>query len=221
MYCTASLNPDLPNGEGKVHPAAAAGTTMHSMYEYGLGEGKFRPWTDAEIERLWAGRFDPKSAYRIAKWGIQATLRLIKQYELKQFLLEQTVYPGIKDNAFWGTADFIGLNDNTIVVADFKTGSRRYPVSPVRNEQLASYLLGALELFPDNSFDTLVVAVSQPQVSQNKPLTWVVEKHRLETFSDLVAKAIGGVTRGEFRYSPSVKRCQFCPKVTCEERIKC
>jgi hypothetical protein len=101
MYCTASLNPDLPNGEGKVHPAAAAGTTMHSMYEYGLGEGKFRPWTDAEIERLWAGRFDPKSAYRIAKWGIQATLRLIKQYELKQFLLEQTVYPGIKDNAFW------------------------------------------------------------------------------------------------------------------------
>lgn len=222
IECTGSMDVTLGDKQSS-HPAGYAGTVMHRQYEHIMATGNRRAWTGEEEAALWEARFNPSQAHHIVKLGVQATRKLIRMTGVRHYWLERTVFPGLSDDDYWGTADFIGWNvdSGVLVVADLKTGSPRYPIRPNNNEQMLSYALGAMQALSGIEFERIILAILQPQCNQNKPLTCVVTRDTIDAFADKASRAIGEAQAGDFRFRPSISRCRFCPRSRCEYRIKC
>ena len=112
----------------------------------------------------------------------------------------------------WGTADFIALVGNSLIVVDLKTGSR--PVQAEGNWKLAIYALAAVNTLAESvpevtAVDTVEMVIVQPAVSAT-PSSWLV------TWDDLLAlneKTVApGIAAANDPSAPlrAGNHCHFC-----------
>ena len=130
----------------------------------------------------------------------------------------QVDYSHVAPEGF-GTADFIAVGDDLLVVADLKTGQGK-PVSVQGNEQMRLYALGALRavagIFP---VARVRIAIIQPRV-YDEPQEEEITVEELERWAAEIApiaqKAYAG--EGEYVVGP---HCEFCrAKERCRARIE-
>jgi len=119
----------------------------------------------------------------------------------------------------FGTADFIAVGDDLLVIADLKTGQGK-PVSVQGNEQMRLYAIGALKavagIFPVRR---IRMAIIQPRV-YDEPQEEEITVEELEAWAAEIApiaqKAFAG--EGAFVVGP---HCEFCrAKERCRARIE-
>jgi len=134
-------------------------------------------------------------------------------------MVEQRVdYSHVAPGGF-GTADFIAVGDDLLVVADLKTGQGK-PVTAKGNEQMRLYAIGALKavagIFPVRR---IRMAIIQPRVYDG-PQEEEITVEELEAWAAEIApiaqKAFAG--EGAFVVGP---HCEFCrAKERCRARIE-
>ena len=119
----------------------------------------------------------------------------------------------------FGTADFVAVGDDLMVIADLKTGQGK-PV-PIRgNEQMRLYALGALKLvagiFPVSRVRMVIV---QPKV-YDEPQEEEITVKELERWAAEIAPIAQQAYAGEGEYVPG-EHCTFCrARETCRARIE-
>jgi hypothetical protein len=135
-------------------------------------------------------------------------------------LIEQRVdYSHIVPEGF-GTADFLAVGDDLLVVVDLKTGQGK-PVPIEGNEQMRLYALGALRavvgIYP---VSRVRMAIIQPKV-YDEPQEDEVTVVELERWAaEVVAPKAQLAWRGEGEYVVG-DHCQFCrARETCRVRIE-
>jgi hypothetical protein len=135
-------------------------------------------------------------------------------------LIEQQVdYSHIVPEGF-GTADFIAVGDDLLVIADLKTGQGK-PVPIQGNEQMRLYALGALRavagIFP---VSRVRMAIIQPKV-YDEPQEDEITVEELEKWATQeVAPKAQLAWKGEGEYVVG-DHCQFCrARETCRARIE-
>lgn len=110
----------------------------------------------------------------------------------------------------WGTADYIGIKDRTLLIADLKTGV--VPVDP-NSGQLKLYSLGGfLEHDWLYEFDTIVNGIFQPTVS-DRLQTVKLKRDDIVRFHDDALIAIERVNTHSDLLQPSDAACRWCPAV--------
>jgi hypothetical protein len=119
----------------------------------------------------------------------------------------------------FGTADFIAVGDDLMVIADLKTGQGK-PVPIQGNEQMRLYALGALKLvagiFP---VSRVRMAIIQPKV-YDEPQEDEITVEELERWAAEIAPIAQRAYAGEGEYVPG-EHCTFCrARETCRARIE-
>ena len=110
----------------------------------------------------------------------------------------------------WGTADYIGIKDRTLLIADLKTGV--IPVDP-NSGQLKLYSLGGfLEHDWLYEFDTIVNGIFQPAVS-DRLQTVKLKRDDIMRFHDEALEAIERVNTQSGLLQPSDAACRWCPAI--------
>jgi len=119
----------------------------------------------------------------------------------------------------FGTADFIAVGDDLLVIADLKTGQGK-PVPIQGNEQMRLYALGALKavagIFPVNR---VRMAIIQPKV-YDEPQEDEITVEELERWAAEIAPIAQMAYEGKGEYVVG-EHCQFCrARETCRARIE-
>jgi len=119
----------------------------------------------------------------------------------------------------FGTADFIAVGDDLLVIADLKTGQGK-PVLIQGNPQMRLYALGALRLvagiFP---VSRVHMAIIQPKV-YDEPQEDEITVEELERWATEIAPIAQRAYAGEGEYVVG-DHCQFCrARETCRARIE-
>jgi len=119
----------------------------------------------------------------------------------------------------FGTADFIAVGDDLLVIADLKTGQGK-PVSVQGNPQMRLYALGALQLvegiFPVRRVRMTII---QPKV-YDEPQEEEITVEELERWAAEIAPIAQKAWNGEGEYVVD-DHCQFCrARETCRARIE-
>lgn len=146
---------------------------------------------------------------------------------------------GAQEHEAWGTADVVMLYPNEIGVHDLKFGKGE-PVSPIENEQMMLYALGALdeygELMGYDDDTKVTMAIHQPRIKMG-PSEWSCTVAELRVFADKAKQAVGQVREAVWDYAAwknegrqavefnewlakyttaGVSQCRWCPaKATC------
>jgi hypothetical protein len=134
-------------------------------------------------------------------------------------LIEQRVdYSHVAPEGF-GTADFIAVGDDLLIVADMKTGQGK-PVPIEDNEQMRLYALGALRavagIFPVRR---VRMAIIQPKV-YDEPQEDEITVEELERWAAEIAPIAQRAYAGEGEYVVG-DHCQFCrARERCRARIE-
>lgn len=202
-------------------PAAIDGTHTHTGVEHCLVN---ETW-DASV--LIGGRLsDHEGSFAIDKARtdrIQMALDFVKLYVDMGYNLyaESSVNPGqlIFRSDWYGTADIILVSPDKLhlIVADYKDGSM--PVSPFKNPQGISYLLGGLL----ETSITDPAAVCEFVIIQPKAMgvtTWQVSSGLLlQEYLPQMVKVIDACEAEDPEFVPGDEQCQFCKhKTDCEPR---
>jgi len=208
--CPASIRLSETLPEASPGVAATAGTLMHTIFERLLLNQSHLH--EPEIEFLEQCGIPETRARQIIDQGVQAARRVLRQFQIKEFLTETRVDPGrtIGRSDFWGTADLIGAcaAGEILLIGDFKTGRGRVDV--IANDQLLSYALGALSLL---SFEPtrIVLAIFQPPWLGDFPAVWETDRETLKQFQDFIAERAALTDQPEYPPQPSEDACAWCP----------
>lgn len=119
----------------------------------------------------------------------------------------------------YGTADFIAVGDDLLVIADLKTGQGK-PVPIEGNEQMQLYAIGALKavagIFP---VQRIRMAIVQPKV-YDEPQETEMTVEKLERWANEIAPKAQLAWEGKGEYVVG-DHCQFCrARETCRARIE-
>jgi len=119
----------------------------------------------------------------------------------------------------FGTADFVAVGDDLMIVVDLKTGQGK-PVSVQGNPQMRLYALGALRLvagiFP---VSRVRMAIIQPKV-YDEPQEEEITVEELERWAAEIAPIAQRAWNGEGEYVVG-EHCQFCrARERCRARIE-
>jgi hypothetical protein len=197
--------PKQPTGD-----AAKAGTLLHAVFERllyggpGLNSAEF-----AELERLGVRK---TLALAILESGVKSTQEVLAEYSIREIALETRVDPGavIGRGDFWGTADLLGVNEQskTLLVLDFKTG--RHPVEVADNLQLLAYALGALDTLTFEP-QKIVLAIVQPIAFGPLAQTQTISPEVLDRFAEWIGDRAFATDDPQATPQPSAESCRWCP----------
>jgi len=197
--------PQTPAGD-----AAKAGTLLHTVFERLLYSGAGLNSAEiAELERLGMRQ---TLALAILESGVKSTHDLLAQHSIRAIALETRVDPGavIGRVDFWGTADLLGVNEQTktLLVLDFKTG--RHPVEVTDNLQLLAYALGALDTITFEP-QQIVLAIVQPIAFGALAQTQTISIDVLDRFSEWIGERALATDDPHATPQPSAESCRWCP----------
>jgi hypothetical protein len=197
--------PQTPAGD-----AAKAGTLLHTVFERLLyGGAGLNSAEIAELERLGMRQ---TLALAILESGVKSTHDLLAQHSIRAIALETRVDPGavIGRVDFWGTADLLGVNEQTktLLVLDFKTG--RHPVEVTDNLQLLAYALGALDTITFEP-QQIVLAIVQPIAFGALAQTQTISIDVLDRFSEWIGERALATDDPHATPQPSAESCRWCP----------
>lgn len=118
-------------------------------------------------------------------------------------------YIGV-ENSF-GTADAVVVDDDKLVVIDYKYG-QGVLVDAYQNPQLMLYALGTMHSFSFlGPFSTIEMVIHQPRAREGEPVsTWTISADDLMDFARAASFAAQQISQGTTEYNPSEKACQFC-----------
>lgn len=118
-------------------------------------------------------------------------------------------YIGV-ENSF-GTADAVVVDDDKLVVIDYKYG-QGVLVNAYQNPQLMLYALGTMHSFSFlGPFSTIEMVIHQPRAREGEPVsTWTIGVDELLEFAGDASFAAQLISQGTTEYNPSEKACQFC-----------
>lgn len=233
----ADLEPSPKPEPRKTFGAAAEGTIAHALAELCLQKGvspltvvgkKLEVEIDGvkEVVEIEKGMADKVKVYVD---HCNTLAMLAERRFVEQEVHVTTVVNGTSSNdLLWGTADFITISEgDRIDVVDLKFGGMA--VEPESNPQLIAYMLGALELLPeDNRPNKGALHIVQPRVS-HEPKIWEIEDLEalraewLPRFELAIERAIGAamLTIPVEGYYEAGEHCHFCPVLaTCNHFAK-
>lgn len=119
----------------------------------------------------------------------------------------------------FGTADFIAIGDDLLVIVDLKTGQGK-PVSAQGNEQMRLYALGALKavagIFPVTRVKMAIIQPKMYDKPQEEEITVEELQHWAAEITPIAQRAYTG--EGEYVIGP---HCDFCrARERCRARIE-
>lgn len=200
--------PPTPSGD-----AAMAGTAIHALAEtcYLLGDDPM----NSEGHLI--------EGVRLAKWHCEMAKQYLEHIQLIEAkcnkggvrVEEKVTYVDSDNVLLRGTADLIGIGDNTLYIADLKTGQGYVDAD---NDQLKIYALGAM-LQQDQATQDRITEVQlhivQPRHGDVRVHTMTVDELYDWEVGTLMP-AISATTDETLSPRPSEKACQYCPaKLTC------
>jgi len=182
--------------------AAHRGTVIHKVSEACLQQGHLpTSYVGSTVDRYTLTQDDCDMA---AKY-VDMIREVNKEMRVSWYETRVDIHPQC-----WGTADYIGIKDKTLLVADLKTGV--IPVSPDTG-QLKLYALGGfLEHDWLYDFDTIVNGIFQPAVS-DKLQTVKLKRDDILRFHDEALEAIERVETYSDLLQPSDSACRWCAAV--------
>lgn len=224
MRCTPSarLEETLPDRRTIY---SAAGTLGHEIAEFKLRKHFIEPIgaqkAAAQMRKFRKQEHYSKELESIVDVFVDYCKSVEMQFSSKPYvLIEQRIdYSHIAPEGF-GTADFIAVGDDLLVVADLKTGQGK-PVPIEGNEQMRLYALGALRavagIFP---VQRVRMAIVQPKV-YDEPQEDEISVEELNRWAneEVMPKAQMAY-KGEGEYVAG-DHCTFCrARETCRARIE-
>lgn len=224
MRCTPSarLEETLPDRRTSY---SAVGTLGHEMAEAKLRKHFIEPMGPQKFAAAMR-KFKQNEHYspeleKIVDVFVEYCKSVEMQFSSKPYVLieQQVDYSHIAPEGF-GTADFIAVGDDLLVVADLKTGQGK-PVPIQGNEQMRLYAIGALKavagIFPVSK---VRMAIIQPKV-YDEPQEDEITVEELERWAreEVAPKAqLAYEGKGEYVVGD---HCQFCrARETCRARIE-
>lgn len=193
-------------------PAAAIGTVLHGEFERSLLEGAV-VFRSAAADRIKALKGDVRASLASLRIALDATHRLIEQFDLVDVQTEVRVHPGarIGERDLWGTADLVARSEDgtTIAVIDLKMGRHRVAAD---SEQLAVYALGLREHWPDAN--RVLCAIVQPAVSSGADVC-IRTADQLDAFEHQVRAAVAAINDASTPPTPDPAACRWCPAREC------
>lgn len=179
---------------------ASEGTMLHDQQEL-LVNGKPFTQDDLNAEQLEA-----------LETNLQWFMKVVEEHKIQSFVTETRTNLegyGIKDSG--GTADVIGKAARSLHIFDWKFGVGVY-VDVIKNKQLMTYLLGALESFDNlDKYDELWIHLGQPRLNNNVSYMCTIED--LKQLVEDIKKAIKS-----HDIIPGQVQCLWCRgKVNCSE----
>lgn len=152
---------------------------------------------------------------------VQQYINVVRFYQERGYTLyvetAVPIYHLTGEKGARGTADAILTKGNRIVVIDLKFGHN--PVEVMGNRQLRFYALGAVEHHSlVQSFDEVVMVISQPRVF-DAPKSWIIKvKEELMPFADEIERASAAADKPDAPRIPGEKQCYYCKaKHVCPE----
>lgn len=203
--CLASvaMEKDLPHVESE---AANDGTLIHALAADMLNNKSF-VCTNAD--------FIEAATYYVD---------FCKSLDLEKYFVElELSLPYDKENK--GTADFIGVKEDTLYVVDLKTG--RTQVDAYRNPQLAIYAKSALltKIFASSNITKVTLCIVMPRLDGIYQWTTTVsEINALVAHLSQAAKDAMEMVKGNIPldFKPSCHACRYCKaKGTCKAHAAC
>lgn len=197
--------PPTPSGD-----AAMAGTAIHALAEscYLFGADPMES-VGKEVEGVLLAAWH----CQMAQEHINEIKRIEEQVGHHGVRVEQAVtYCDTSDVLVKGTADVIGVDRETLIVADLKTGSGYVDED---NEQMKIYALGALETMGIDWVKNVELRVIQPRHgAMRKHMMTIKELRQWE--KTVLQPAINAAINPMQKPQPSEKACQYCPaKLIC------
>ena len=224
MRCTPSarLEETLPDRKTSY---SEIGTLGHEMAEFRLRKHFIEPIgpqkAAAVMRKFRASEHYSQELEKIVDTFIDYCKSVEMQFSSRPYvLIEQRVdYSHVAPEGF-GTADFIAVGDDLMVIVDLKTGQGK-PVPIQGNEQMRLYALGALRavagIFPVRR---IRMAIVQPKV-YDEPQEDEITVEELERWAaeEVIPKAqLAYEGKGEFVVGD---HCGFCrARETCRARIE-
>lgn len=118
----------------------------------------------------------------------------------------------------FGTADFVGIEDGMLHIADLKYGAG-VKVDAYKNPQLMLYALGAAYKFMD-TVDTVSMSIVQPRMDNISTYS-VRAKELFDWADDVVRPAALAALSADPAFNPTPAGCKFCKaKATCRALAK-
>lgn len=224
MRCTPSarLEETLPDRRTSY---SAAGTLGHEIAEFKLRKHFIEPIgaqkAAAQMRKFRKQEHYSKELESIVDVFVDYCKSVEMQFSSKPYvLIEQRIdYSHIAPEGF-GTADFIAVGDDLLVIVDLKTGQGK-PVPIEGNEQMRLYALGALRavagIFP---VQRVRMAIVQPKVyDEPQEAEMSVEELNRWANEEVMPKAQMAY-KGEGEYVVG-DHCTFCrARETCRARIE-
>ena len=224
LRCTPSarLEETLPDRRTSY---SAAGTLGHKIAEFKLRKHFIEPIgaqkAAAQMRKFRANEHYSKELEAIADEFVEYCKSIDMLFTSRPYVLveQQVDFSHIVPEGF-GTADFIAVGDDLMVVADLKTGQGK-PVPIQGNEQMRLYALGALRavagIFP---VKRIRMAIIQPKV-YDEPQEDEITVEELERWAaEEVAPKAQLAYRGEGEFFVG-DHCGFCrARETCRARIE-
>lgn len=224
LRCTPSarLEETLPDRQTSY---TAAGTLGHEMAEFKLRKHFIEPIgpqkAAAVMRKFRASEHFSPDLEKIVDTFVDYCKSVDMFFSSRPYvLIEQRVdFSHIVPEGF-GTADFIAVGDDLLVIVDLKTGQGK-PVAIEGNEQMKLYAIGALRavtgIFPVNR---VRMAIIQPKVYDEPQETEITVEELERWAAEEVAPKAQLAWRGEGEFVVG-DHCQFCrARETCRARIE-
>lgn len=216
MTCTASvaLEADIPDTSSSY---ADEGTAAHFVATWILQDELERDQVMPVVGHMGVevnGKVWPVDE-DMAEYGLEFA-ELVRGYAATpsaRAFVDQRVdfsrYIGV-ENSF-GTADAVVVDDDKLVVIDYKYG-QGVLVNAYQNPQLMLYALGTMHSFSFlGPFSTIEMVIHQPRAREGEPVsTWTISADDLMDFAGAASFAAQQISQGTTEYNPSEKACQFC-----------
>lgn len=197
--------PDTPSGD-----AAMAGTAIHALAEtcYLTGDDPMNS-VGKTIEGV-----------QLAAWHCQMAQQHLDEIAKIESdvghsgvrVEEKVSYINTPEISLRGTADVVGIGNDTLVIADLKTGSGYVDED---NEQMKIYALAAIKTLELDFIKNIELRVIQPRHGETR-IHRMTLKELIQWDTKVLRPAIVAAQDPKQQPKPSEKACQYCPaKLTC------
>lgn len=197
--------PPTPSGD-----AAMAGTAIHLLAE--------TCYLFDEDPATYVGR--TLAGVPLAAWHCQMAQEHVDSIKAIEAIVGQRGVKVEEPVTYWqdnvvtlkGTADVVGIGQDTLYIADLKTGQGYVDED---SDQLKIYALAAMRTLQVNWVKNIELRIIQPR--HGAPRIHRMTVHDLLKWEDDVLEpAIAAATNPSTKPKPSEKACQYCPaKLTC------
>jgi len=181
-------------------PAAAEGILAHSYFEKLMQTGSFDSDEDMK-DHLLLCRAALTKNYPGQRWNTEVKIPIYKAF-------------GVPENILFGTADLLGTTSETLMIVDLKYG--KYPVSPVENDQLILYAIGAAEATGWRHLNVDLV-ILQPRAKGRLFKRWSLTLNQLRDHRDRLLQAVKAQNKTDV---VAGSYCYFCKAIACPTRVQ-